>query len=136
MTITLFHGTLGFLAAALLAIGAVTILTAAENWLRDRLTLDLNPLWHVIPRRFAMHLRWDRPFAMVRLGDGREGCLLYLLEHDDAPGPIALVQPYDEDNDVNQQCPEWMPLDALMAAPRRSFRETWREIRRPESGDA
>jgi hypothetical protein len=129
MTITLFHGTLGFLAVALLAIGAATVLTAIENWLRKRFTLDLHPLWHIIPGRLKVHLRWDRPGATVRFGDGREGCVFGVFDMDDSPCPIALVQRYDEDNDVSQQRPEWMELDALTAPPRRTLRETWRYLR-------
>lgn len=134
LTITLFHGSLGLVAAILLVVGAGAILSAIQNWLRDRFTLDLHLLWHVIPRRFRIHLRWDRPLAIVRLGDGREGCLLYLLEHDDAPCPIALVQPYDEDDGPATQCPEWMVLDALTAVPRRTLRETWRYLRSTGEG--
>lgn len=148
MTVALFHGTRGLLAAGLLVIGACTILTAAENWLRDRFTLHLNPYrihllgsrrvlkgsldWdlHIsIPRRFCVHLRWDRAGGHVRLDDGREGFILYVLEHDDAPYPIVLVQPYDANNDPDLQCPEWISLPTLSPLPRRTLRDTWREIR-------
>jgi hypothetical protein len=130
MTITLFHGSLGLVAAILLVVGAGAILTAIQNWLRDRFTLDLHPLWHVIPRRFKVHLRWDRRGAYVTFQDGREGVLLEVFGSDDSPYPMAVVQSQE---DEAQGPAEWVPLSAPTAVPARSFREFVRYLR---NGDA
>jgi len=125
MTIHL-HGILGALAVILLAIGAAAILSGIQNWLCDRFTVDSRPLWHVIPRRFSVHRRWDRPGGYVTLKDGRDGVLLDTFSTDDSPYPIALVQPQE---DEAQGPAEWVPLSTLTAAPSPSLRELWRELR-------
>ncbi len=130
MTIHL-HGILAGLAVILLAIGAAAILTGIDNWLRARFTVDTRPLWHVIPRRFSVHRRWDRCGGHVRLADGREGAILGTFDMDDSPGPIALVQPWDENDDPHNQCPDWVPLGTLTPLPSLTLRELWHELRGP-----
>jgi hypothetical protein len=133
MTIHL-HGTPAWIVTLLAILGAMHILDGIGNWLHERISLDLHPLWHVIPRRFRLAIRWDRPGAPVALAGGREGVILYLLEHDDAPTPVALVQPCDEDTDAGPA--EWLPLTALSPLPGHSLRETVRALRGREDESA
>lgn len=132
MTYTL-TGYPAILVCLLAILGGMNILTGIESWLLERIKIDLRPLWHVIPRRFKLSVRWDRPGAMVTLGDGREGSIVYLLEHDDAPCPIVLVQPYDDNDDPDLQRPEWLPLTSLSPAHRRPLAETLRAMRGKEN---
>lgn len=120
----------------LLAIlGAMHILTGIETWLNERIRLDLNPLWHVIPRRFKVSLRWDRPGAVVDFGSGRQGVILSVTEADDAD-QILLVQPCTAELDENDGDPEWVTVTELSPLPGHSFRETLRAMRGKENESA
>ena len=132
MTIHL-HGIPAVITILLAALGAMNIYDGIGKRLAERISLDLHPLWHVIPRRFKVSIRWDRPGAMVMLRGGHEGRILYLLEHDDAECPIVLVQPYDENDDQDLQRPAWYTLTSLAPAPRRPLAETLRAMRGKES---
>lgn len=106
MTFTV-HGTPGVIVFLLALLGAATIVTGIENWLHERIRLDLNPLWHVIPRRFKIRLRWDRPGATVEFGAGRQGHILAVYEADDVD-QVLLVQPWAPDGDAYDGGPEWV----------------------------
>ena len=101
-------------------------------WVAERIRLDLNPLWHVIPRRFKISVRWDRPGAPVQLPSGFDGVILAVFETDDQPCPVALVQAFDEDCQ-NVGSAGWLPVSSLAPVPGSSFRETWHAMRGKES---
>ena len=134
ITVSLFHGDAGWIVGALALWGGIRIVTAVQDWVTDRYAFDFNwlrvaigpsgrkigsgwfgwDLWIGVPRRLKVHRRWDRPGAMVGLGDGREGAVLWTAIDLDAGG-IAIVQPYV---DELQQQPEWVPLERLSPLPR------------------
>jgi hypothetical protein len=130
MTYTL-HGDPAIIVVLLAILGAMHILDGLGNWVLERISIDLHPLWHVIPRRFKVSVRWDRPHAMVTLPDGSEAVILYVQEHDDAPYSVALVQPCDEDEDLGPAI--WVPVGSLSSLPGHSLRETWRAMRGKEN---
>jgi hypothetical protein len=129
------HGTPGLI-VFLAILGGATILTGAQNWLAERITIDLRPLWHVIPRRFKIRMRWDRPGALVDTDDGRLGAILYVLEHDDAPCPVALVQLYGDGDEAGFPHSEWFITASLSPAPSKSFSETWAAMSGKENESA
>ena len=107
MTITLFHGLLGFAAALLLCFGAVSLADVFWEWLSDRFTVAWSPL--------RVHRRWDRPGAMALTDDGREVAILHLVRDKDA-GDMACIQSYDED-EQELWPPEWVSPASLSPPP-------------------
>jgi len=133
MTYTL-HGIPGLIVFLLAILAAVEILVDVETWVEERISIDLNPLWHFIPRRFKVRVRWDRPGATVRMDDGREGSVLIVEEGVDDALPIALVQPFDEDDTADQLYPEWHISASLTPVPRPSIREMLHALRSQAGG--
>lgn len=111
MSITL-HGDTGLIVALLAILGAAWMLTGIENWVLERIKIDLNPLWHVIPRRFKVRRRWDRPGAVVEFGNGRHGFILSVCEADDVD-QVLLIQPCTADLDEDDGDPEWVACSAV-----------------------
>lgn len=126
LTVTLMQGWLGWAIAIFAWYGAVRTGISVQDWLSDRLILDLNPYrvhwsqggkWHItvplFPRRLKVSHRWDRPGVIVTLADGREAVILYVVGDDDLPD-MAAVQPYADE--VAQE-PEWAELDTSFPEP-------------------
>jgi len=131
MTYTI-HGDPALIVFLLAILGAATILTSIQNWVSERISLDLHPLWHVIPRRFKVSVRWDRPHALVGMDDGREAVIVLIHAGESDQDPlIALVQPQEECVPA-----EWALLSSLSPLPGHSFRETWRAMRGKENESA
>jgi len=103
ITVTLFHGFGGWAVTILAAGGLIRLLHGINDWLSDRFTLDL--------RRLRVHRLAHRPGANVDLGDGRQGVIVYVIRDPDVEEPMAVVQPYDEDDQFEQ--PEWVPASRL-----------------------
>lgn len=97
----------------LLAIlGAATILTGIESWVLERIKIDLHPLWHVIPRRFKVSVRWDRPGQVFEFDEGRQGVILAVHRADDVD-QVLLVQPCTADLDEDEGDPEWVACSSV-----------------------
>lgn len=126
---------MNYLVLVLTLVGATTLISKAETWLRDRFDLDCNPLLvfpasgHIgwlgfsweglsigIPRRFRITRRWDRPGALVNMADGRYGRILTVCTHPDTPGAVAAVQPESNDPDEDGT-PLWVAWESLTPVP-------------------
>jgi hypothetical protein len=108
MTVTLFHGLMGWAIGTLAIFGGAVILTSAQNWLYERVEVSL--------RHAAIRVRWDRPGALVDMGDGRQGAIMNVFYRDGGCGAprMALIQPYEDE--CQRPC-EWIPLDHVTPLP-------------------
>lgn len=105
ITVTLFHGLSGWV-AAILGCGAITAaLSDFYDWLDARWAVQLWPL-RIVRASFA-------PGWVVTLPDGRRASVIWDAEHDDAPCDMLLVQP--ESDDPAERVPEWAAADSLLA---------------------
>lgn len=100
ITVTLFHGGLGWAAGILAIAGAGTIFDSFLSWLTERYSF-------VFP--FILARRWDRPGARVRLPDGRAGWVIEVHEGGDA-GDMATVRTCDAGE---REQSEWVPAHHL-----------------------
>ena len=101
------HGDPAIIVFLLAILGAATILSGIQNWVSERISLDLHPLWHVIPRRFKIRLRWDRPGAAFEFDGGRQGVILGAFHADDVD-QVLLIQPRAADLAEADGPPEWV----------------------------
>lgn len=107
MTVTLFHGYLGWAAGFLAILGAATIIEAWWSWLTERYTRGCPGL---------LTRRWDAPGARVTLPDGRGGWVLE-VHYGGSAGDMATVRTYDGDE---RECAQWVPVRQL--EPVRTFK--------------
>jgi len=101
------HITLTGLPAGVVALLALTglyeVLRSARGSLSDRYRLTLRPL-RVSRRPFA-------PGRRVSLADGRSAVVVYTVPDKDVQDAMAVVQPYDEDEQLQQ--PEFVLASLL-----------------------
>ena len=109
VTVNLLGSPLGWLAAALILIGASEVFAAAGSFVASRLHLSL--------RSPHVRVRWDRRGALVDMGGGRLGTIMdiYSLDCDPEAPRMAAVHPDDED--WQGPC-EWVPLAGLSPVSR------------------
>lgn len=115
VTVTLFHGTAGWVIALLAVTGISHFLVQIQDWLTDRIQVTVSrhrPL-------LTIRRRWDRPGARVYMGDGRHARISEVYR-DRRAGGMAFVFLDGDDYEP----PEWAPVSSL--SPR--GRETSAEV--------